>query len=116
MSVEVEGGWAVCRGLGSPGFRVHAYCLRPAACRLAVLDLDWESVRAVDILAALRSFLPTRGHIRSVTVYPSDYGLERMAEEARAGPQVMGFWRAGGGGLGEGCWCLWGFGGQVVGV
>jgi hypothetical protein len=28
------------------------------------------------------------GHIQRVTVYPSDYGLERMAAEAAAGPQV----------------------------
>jgi hypothetical protein len=26
--------------------------------------------------------------VRKVTVYPSDYGLQRMAEEEAAGPQV----------------------------
>lgn len=56
--------------------------------RLAVVDLDWDHVRAVDIHAALRSFLPAGGHIASVTVYPSDYGLQRMQEEAAHGPQV----------------------------
>ncbi len=56
--------------------------------RLAVVDLDWTAVRAVDILVVLRSFLPRGGHIEHVTVYPSDYGLERMAQEAAAGPQV----------------------------
>lgn len=61
--------------------------------RLAVLDLDWEHVRAVDILAVLRSFCPPKGRVQRVTVYPSDYGLERMAEEATAGPQ--GIWDAG---------------------
>uniref|UniRef100_A0A1D2AGV6 Uncharacterized protein n=2 Tax=Auxenochlorella protothecoides TaxID=3075 RepID=A0A1D2AGV6_AUXPR len=61
--------------------------------RLAVLDLDWEHVRAVDILAVLRSFCPPKGGVQRVTVYPSDYGLERMAEEATAGPQ--GIWDAG---------------------
>lgn len=56
--------------------------------QLAAVDLDWEHVRAVDIFAALRSFLPAGGALKSVTVYPSDYGLQRMKEDARAGPQV----------------------------
>ena len=44
--------------------------------RLAVLDLDWDRIRAVDILAVLSSFL-RRGHsIQSVTIYPSDFGLQ----------------------------------------
>ena len=57
-------------------------------CRLALVDLDWEKLRAVDILAALRSFLPASGAIKRVTVYPSDYGLERMKQEAAEGPTV----------------------------
>ena len=52
------------------------------------MDLDWEKLGAVDILAVLRSFLPAGGSIRSVTVYPSDYGIQRMSEEALAGPQA----------------------------
>lgn len=55
--------------------------------RLAAVDLDWERVKAVDIYAALRSFLPAGGRIESVTVYPSDYGLQRMKEETTRGPQ-----------------------------
>ena len=42
----------------------------------------------MDILAVLRSFLPPGGSIRAVTVYPSDYGIQRMKDEAAAGPQV----------------------------
>jgi len=64
---------------------------------LAVVDLDWTNIKAVDILAALRSFAPAskagsgRGTgVTRVTVYPSDYGLQRMAEEQVAGPQVGG--------------------------
>ena len=56
--------------------------------RLAVLDLDWERIAAVDIVAVLASFLGRGQAISRVTVYPSDYGLERMAEEAVRGPQV----------------------------
>jgi hypothetical protein len=43
----------------------------------------------VDIYAALRSFLPAGGRLLRVTVYPSDYGLQRMATEEAAGPQVL---------------------------
>ena len=56
--------------------------------RLAIVDLDWDKIRAVDILAVLRSFLGKGQSIQAVTVYPSDFGLEKMKEEAAIGPQV----------------------------
>lgn len=56
--------------------------------RLAIVDLDWDKIRAVDILAVLRSFLAKGQSIKAVTVYPSDFGLEKMKEEAAIGPQV----------------------------
>lgn len=55
--------------------------------RLAVLNMDWTNVRAVDLLAVLRSFAPASGVVERVTVYPSEYGLQKMAEEERLGPQ-----------------------------
>ena len=57
--------------------------------RLAVIDLDWDRTRAVDVLAALRSFAPAAGRIDRVTVYPSDYGLARLADEDRRGPAPL---------------------------
>ena len=54
--------------------------------RLAVVNLNWDHVRSVDILAVLRSFVPAGGRILSVTVYPSEFGEQRMAEEATVGP------------------------------
>lgn len=45
--------------------------LPDATARLAAVDLDWEHVRAVDILAVMRSFVPKGGSIQSVVVYPS---------------------------------------------
>ena len=56
--------------------------------RLAIVDLDWDKIRAVDILAVLRSFLGKSHGIVGVTVYPSDFGLQKMQEEAAVGPQV----------------------------
>lgn len=54
--------------------------------RLAAVNLDWDNLRAVDLLASLRSFTPPGGAIVRVTVFPSEYGLKKMAEEARFGP------------------------------
>ena len=54
--------------------------------RLAVVDQEWQHLRAVDLLVVLRSFAPKSGEVLKVTVYPSDFGLKRMAEEARHGP------------------------------
>lgn len=57
--------------------------------RLAVVDMDWDRVKAMDLFAALHSFVPKRGTLRSVTIYPSDYGLERMKEEETKGPSIF---------------------------
>ncbi|KAM5546862.1 pre-rRNA-processing protein esf1 [Rosa sericea] len=54
--------------------------------RLAVVNLDWRYVKAVDLFVVLRSFLPKGGEIKSVAVYPSDFGIERMKEEEIHGP------------------------------
>jgi hypothetical protein len=39
---------------------------------------------------ALQSFLPPTGSIKAVTIYPSNFGLERMKLEDRFGPQLAG--------------------------
>ena len=56
--------------------------------RLALVNLDWGQLRAVDIHALLQSVVPAKGGgaLLRVTVYPSNYGLARMEEEARHGP------------------------------
>jgi hypothetical protein len=54
--------------------------------RIAVVNMDWDNVRSEDIMAVALSFLPAEGRIESVTVYPSDFGRERMDREEIEGP------------------------------
>ncbi|KAH0547749.1 hypothetical protein FGG08_000006 [Glutinoglossum americanum] len=54
--------------------------------RLAVVNLDWDNIRAVDLMAAFSSFRPSQGRILKATVYPSEFGQERMEREEMEGP------------------------------
>jgi hypothetical protein len=87
--------------------RADAQVLRgDATARLAMVNLDWDHVRAVDLLVMLSSLvspsatrLPghaaaerhsassaVKGHVHSVRIYPSEFGRERMERENREGP------------------------------
>lgn len=54
--------------------------------RLAIVNLDWDNIRATDLMAVASSFAPPEGRILDVTVYPSEYGKERMEREEQEGP------------------------------
>ena len=54
--------------------------------RLAVVNLDWDNIRATDLMAVFSSFVPGNGRILKVSVYPSQYGKERMDREEMEGP------------------------------
>jgi len=63
-----------------------------SARRLALMHCDWDNIKAEDLLVVLQSFCPASGSVKSVSVYPSDFGIERMAREQKFGPQ--GIWTA----------------------
>ena len=54
--------------------------------RMAVVNLDWDNVRAEDLMAVFSSFLPTGGRVRNVSIYPSEFGKERIEREEVEGP------------------------------
>ncbi|KAI4108174.1 MAG: hypothetical protein L6R37_001214 [Teloschistes peruensis] len=53
--------------------------------RLAVVNMDWDNIRAEDLMAVFSSFVPT-GQIRRISVYPSEFGKERIEREEVEGP------------------------------
>lgn len=54
--------------------------------RIAVVNLDWDNIRAADLMAVAQSFVPSSGSITSVSIYPSDFGKERIEQEELEGP------------------------------
>ncbi|GAV75883.1 NUC153 domain-containing protein [Cephalotus follicularis] len=54
--------------------------------RIAVVNMDWKHVKAVDLYVMFSDCLPKSGRIVSVAVYPSEFGLQRMKEEEVHGP------------------------------
>jgi hypothetical protein len=54
--------------------------------RIAVVNLDWDNIRAADLMAVFSSFCPTGGRLLTVSIYPSQFGKERMEREEMEGP------------------------------
>uniref|UniRef100_A0A453JNK1 ESF1 RRM domain-containing protein n=1 Tax=Aegilops tauschii subsp. strangulata TaxID=200361 RepID=A0A453JNK1_AEGTS len=46
--------------------------------RLAVVNMDWDHIKAVDLYMVMTSWVPKGGRVLSVSIYPSEFGLECM--------------------------------------
>lgn len=54
--------------------------------RLAAVNMDWDNMRAIDIMGVANSFVPADGRILNVVIYPSEFGMERLQREEIEGP------------------------------
>ena len=54
--------------------------------RIAVVNLDWDNIRATDLMVVFSSFLPAGGRLLKVSIYPSQFGREHMEREEMEGP------------------------------
>lgn len=57
--------------------------------RIAVCNMDWDRVGAPDIFLALSSFCPSSGCVKSVKIFLSEFGRERLKEEEELGPAEL---------------------------
>ncbi|KAM9313979.1 ESF1 homolog isoform 1-T1 [Pholidichthys leucotaenia] len=57
--------------------------------RLAVCNMDWDRLKAKDLLALVNSFTPAGGAVLSVKIYPSEFGKERLKLEESQGPMEL---------------------------
>ncbi|KAJ3355417.1 pre-rRNA-processing protein esf1 [Allomyces javanicus] len=58
--------------------------------RFAVVNMDWDHLKAHDLYKVFDSVKPQGAVVKSVTVYPSEFGRERMAAEEAQGPMIAG--------------------------
>src|SRR5262249_22121537 len=54
--------------------------------RLAIVNLDWDHVRAADLMALFSSFTPPGTRVEKISIYPSEFGKKRMRREELEGP------------------------------
>ncbi|RDA89436.1 hypothetical protein CP532_6143 [Ophiocordyceps camponoti-leonardi (nom. inval.)] len=55
--------------------------------RIAIVNLDWDHIKSTDLMALFSSFIPPNsGRIVNISIYPSEFGKERMQQEETEGP------------------------------
>uniref|UniRef100_A0A1A8DJS0 ESF1, nucleolar pre-rRNA processing protein, homolog n=1 Tax=Nothobranchius kadleci TaxID=1051664 RepID=A0A1A8DJS0_NOTKA len=57
--------------------------------RLAVCNMDWDRIKAKDLLVLFSSFVPKGGAVLSVKIFPSEFGKERLKVEETQGPPEL---------------------------
>ncbi|KAI8052318.1 hypothetical protein BDF22DRAFT_687666 [Syncephalis plumigaleata] len=60
--------------------------LGDATKRIGVVNLDWDHLKASDLFTIFNGFKPDGSAIHSVKIYTSEFGKERLEQEAREGP------------------------------
>jgi hypothetical protein len=77
--------------------------LGDATRRLAIVNVDWDQLKAVDLYVLVHAFKPPMGQVKSVKIFPSEFGKERIEREAIEGPPKEIFALEGGGKEQESC-------------
>ena len=72
--------------LDEPAANSEQVPMGEASSRIAVVNLDWDNIRATDLMVVFSSFVPSGGRIVRISIYPSDFGRERMEREETEGP------------------------------
>jgi len=54
--------------------------------RIALNKMDWDNIAAVDLLALFRSLCKGEKVVKSVHIYPSLFGIEKMQHDSIYGP------------------------------
>ncbi|KAI5865151.1 hypothetical protein GGS23DRAFT_411728 [Durotheca rogersii] len=54
--------------------------------RIAIVNLDWDHIKSVDLMALFSSFVPKSGRIERISIYPSEFGKARIQREDLEGP------------------------------
>ncbi|KAF7083369.1 hypothetical protein CFC21_087169 [Triticum aestivum] len=57
--------------------------------RLAVVNMDWDHIKAVDLYMVMTSCIPEGGRVLSVSIYPTEFGLKCMNIETTEGPSAL---------------------------